>query len=343
MCRRRGKGHRGMKRPVYVMRSGRLTRRQNTLCLSEDQEGRKRYLPIEQISEIHLFGEVDLTKRLLEFLTRHEVPLHVYSHYGYYMGSYYPREHNNSGYLLLQQAACYLDPAKRLDLAKRFVDGALHNMEQVVRYYMNRGTAVEDPYQRLVEQHARLGEAESVESAMQVEGQARQAYYEALDRILDNPDFAFESRTRRPPQNRLNALISFGNSVLYTTVLSEIYRTHLDPRIGFLHATNFRRFTLNLDVAEVFKPVLVDRTILTVVRKGQVSRKHFEESLGGLYLTAEGRQRYLEAWEQRLAATFHHRGLRRHVSYRELIRLELYKIERHLMGDAEYRPFRSRW
>lgn len=89
---------------------------------------------------------------------------------------------------------------------------------------------------------------------MAVEGNAREIYYSAFDIIVDNEDFAFAKRTRRPPQNRLNALISFGNSLLYVTVLGEIYRTHLDPRIGFLHATNFRRFSLNLDVAEIFKP-----------------------------------------------------------------------------------------
>lgn len=101
-----------MKRPLYLMSSGALARRQNTLVL-ETSEG-KRYLPVEQVAEIHAFGEVDFNKRLLEFLSQHGILVHVYSHYGYYMGTFYPREHNNSGYLVLQQAAHYLDEGNTL-------------------------------------------------------------------------------------------------------------------------------------------------------------------------------------------------------------------------------------
>jgi CRISPR-associated protein Cas1 len=330
-----------MKRTLYLMGGGTLSRRQNTLCL--EREGTKRYVPVEQVMEIHVFGEVDFNKRLLEFLSQNEILVHIHSYHGYYMGTFYPREHNNSGFLILQQAAHYLDYGKRLDLARRFVQGAIQNLVHVIRYYERRGKDLA-AIRAAVEGHlARVSEQGTVEQLMQVEGQAREAYYQAFDRILENPEFAFEERTRRPPQNRLNALLSFGNSLLYTAVLSEIYRTHLDPRIGFLHATNFRRFALNLDVAEVFKPLLVDRIILSLIQKGQIQAKHFDETLGGLYLKEEGRKRFLEACEERFATTIHHRGLGRHVSYRTLIRLELYKLEKHVMGEREYRPFRTRW
>lgn len=330
-----------MKRALYLMGSGTLSRRQNTLCL--DRDGVKRYVPVEQVLEIHVFGEVDFNKRLLEFLSQHEILVHIYSYHGWYMGTFYPREHNNSGYLILQQVAHYLDPEKRLDLARRFVFGAIQNLLHVLRYYQRRGKQLED-ITATVEGHLnRVWDQKGIEQLMQVEGQAREAYYRVFDRILEDPDFEFEERSRRPPRNRMNALLSFGNSLLYTAVLSEIYRTHLDPRIGFLHATNFRRFALNLDVAEVFKPVLVDRMILSVIQKGQIQAKHFDSSLGGLYLKEEGRRRFLEAWEERLSTTIQHRGLKRQVSYRTLVRLELYKLEKHLIGDREYRPFRTRW
>lgn len=330
-----------MKRPLYLMSGGSLSRRQNTLCFERD--GEKRYVPVEQVLEIHAFGEITFNKRLLEFLSQREVLVHIYSYHGWYMGTFYPREHNNSGYLILQQAAHYLDPAKRLDLARRFVLGAIQNLVHVLRYYQRRGKELAELIHAVEAQLARVGHQEQIEQLMQVEGQARELYYSGFDLILGDPDFRFEQRSRRPPRNRLNALLSFGNSLLYTAVLSEIYRTHLDPRIGFLHATNFRRFSLNLDVAEVFKPVLVDRTILSVVQRGQVQAKHFSESLGGLFLKEEGRKRFLQVWEERLATTICHRGLGRNVSYRTLLRLELYKVEKHLMGEREYRPFRTRW
>jgi CRISPR-associated protein Cas1 len=316
------------------------------LEIKQDSERTKRkYFPIEQVGEVYAFGELEVNKRLLEFLSKQGVLLHFYNRYGYYVGSFYPREHYNSGFLVLKQAEAYLDPARRLSLAKLFVQGSLQNLLQVLRYYRNRGLETElAPSLNSVARHLnRLDDTASIEQLMQVEGQAREAYYQAFDLILANDEFAFQSRTRRPPHNRFNALLSFGNTLLYTTVLGEIYKTHLDPRIVFLHTTNFRRFTLNLDVAEVFKPILVDRLILSLIQKGQVKPGHFVRELGGLYLKESARRTFLEAWESRLATTLYHRGLKRNVSYRRLIRLELYKLEKHLIGEKEYEPFRSRW
>jgi CRISPR-associated protein Cas1 len=125
--------------------------------------------------------------------------------------------------------------------------------------------------------------------------------------------------------------------------LSEIYQTHLDPRIGFLHATNFRRFTLNLDVSEVFKPIIVDRVIFTLVNKGILKAGHFEKRLDGIVLNENGREIFVREYDERLKTTFHHRRLGRNVSYRRLIRMELYKIEKHLMGEERYSPFIARW
>ncbi|MEG3064674.1 type I-B CRISPR-associated endonuclease Cas1b [Acetomicrobium sp.] len=228
----------------------------------KDGGGKKRYMPVETIADIQIFGELDFNKRFLEFLTQNEITMHFFNHYGYYVGSFYPREYYNSGCLILKQSEHYLDSQKRMDLARRFVSGAINNMKKVLEYYARRG--VEDLSSALdkLDQYVAVVELQSSpEALMAIEGNARETYYSAFDAIIDNEEFAFAKRTRRPPQNRLNALISFGNSLLYVTVLSEIYRTHLDPRIGFLHATNFRRFSLNLDVAEIFKPIFVDRLI----------------------------------------------------------------------------------
>ena len=239
-----------MKRALYLMASGILHRRGNTLVLElpEGKEGiTHKHFPIEQVQEILVFGEVTLNKRTLEFLSSHEVLVHFFNRFGMYIGSFYPREHYNSGYMLVKQVEHYLDQEKRLDLARRFVEGALQNMLQVLRYYINRGKeGLQSVYDCVARQALRLNDLSKVEQLMQAEGQAREAYYKAFDLILNREDFAFEERTRRPPQNRLNALLSFGNSLLYVLVLSEIYKTHLDPRIGFLHTSNFRRFSLNL-------------------------------------------------------------------------------------------------
>jgi CRISPR-associated protein Cas1 len=150
-------------------------------------------------------------------------------------------------------------------------------------------------------------------------------------------------RSKRPPEDHINSLISFANSIIYTYVLGEIYQTHLDPRIGFLHATNLRRFSLNLDIAEIFKPVIGDRTIFQCLNKKIISKSDFENKLNGLVLKEAGRRKFLEQLEDKLKQTIKHYKLDKEVSYRRLIRLELYKLEKHLMEEEPYQPFVMEW
>ncbi|GAX90700.1 type I-B CRISPR-associated endonuclease Cas1b [Effusibacillus lacus] len=330
-----------MKKSIYIFSTGTISRKDNTLCFETD-EGKK-YIPVEDTKEIFLFGEVDFNKRLLEFLAQKEILLHLYNHYGYYTGSFYPREHLNSGYMILHQAKAYLDEVVRMQIARSFVSGALQNMNQVLRYYENRGLPLGDIREGILALGEGVPDCQTVEQLMAVEGNCREKYYQSFDRIIDEKNFVFEGRSRRPPLNRLNALISFGNSILYTVVLSEIYKTHLDPRIGFLHATNFRRFSLNLDIAEIFKPILVDRVIFTLLSKKMITAKDFEKKMEGIILNEKGRRTFLQELEKRLTTTVQHRDLNRTVSYRTLIRMEAYKLQKHLIGEKEYKPFVSRW
>ncbi|MEW6687214.1 MAG: type I-B CRISPR-associated endonuclease Cas1b [Candidatus Edwardsbacteria bacterium] len=330
-----------MKRSIYIFSDGELKRKENTLYF-ETEEGRK-YIPVENTSEIMVFGEVSVNKRLLEFLTQVEIIMHFFNHYGYYVGSFYPREHMNSGYMILKQAEHYLDEGKRLNLANKFVSGAIENIKKVLNYYANRGKPLSEIIDKVDSISNGLDNCGDTSELMAIEGNIREQYYNAFDVILDNEHFIFEERTKRPPKNRINALISFGNSLVYTSILSEIYQTHLDPKIGFLHATNFRRFTLNLDVAEIFKPIIADRVIFTLVNKGIIKAQHFESRVNGIVLNEKGRELFIKEMDERMKTTFNYKKLGRNVSYRRLIRMELYKLEKHLMGEEEYKPFVTGW
>jgi CRISPR-associated protein Cas1 len=330
-----------MKKTIYVFNDGEFKRKDNTIHF-ETQSG-KTYLPIEDVSDIFIFGEVNLNKKFLELMSQKEIILHFFNYHGYYTGSYYPREHLNSGYMILRQAEHYLDQSHRLNLARSFVQGSVSNMINVIRYYSNRGrdlSAIEDGIQSL---ECRVENCSDISELMGIEGNIRDYYYKSFDIILQDSEFSFDHRTKRPPQNQINAMISFGNSMLYTLVLGEIYKTHLDPRIGFLHSTNFRRFTLNLDIAEVFKPIIVDRVIFTLIGKKMLNDSDFDREMGGIIMKESGRKTFIEEFDKKLRTTIKHRKLGREVSYRRLIRMELYKLEKHLMGEEEYRPYVSRW
>lgn len=335
------KGRSGMKEALYIFSDGQLKRKDDTL-LFESENGKK-YIPVEHVREIYVFGEINVTKKFLEFASRKEILLHFFNYHGYYTGTFYPREHHVSGHVTVRQAENYLDPEKRLDLARRFVEGGTNNMLQVMKYYASRGHDTGQVMASIEEEIRRISDVTTIEGMMGVEGTIRQIYYQGFDHIIQDGDFRFGRRTRRPPQNRLNVLISLGNSLLYSIALSEIYKTHLDPRIGFLHTANFRRFSLNLDVAEIFKPVIVDRVIFTVLGRKQIRSDDFDQEVEGLILKESARKIFVQEMERKLASTFYHRRLKRNVSYRHLIRLELYKIQKHVVGDEPYTPFVARW
>lgn len=331
-----------MKETIYIFSDGELVRKDNSLMF-ETKDGEKKYIPVENVREIFIFGEVDINKRLLEFLSQKEIMLSFFNYYGFYVGSYYPREHNNSGFAILKQAEYYLDNNKRIIIAQRFVEGAAKNGLKVLKYYNRRGKDLQEHIEKIESILPDLVNYGEIPYLMQKEAEMKKEYYKAFDEIIDSEDFKFLRRSKRPPIDRINAIISFSNSLIYTTVLREIYSTHLDPRIGYLHATNFRRFSLNLDIAEIFKPVIGDRTIFHVLNKNILSEKDFEKDLDRVYLNNKGKAKFIEALEERMSETIKLKKLDKQVSYRTLIRMEIYKLEKHIMGEEEYQPFVMEW
>lgn len=334
-------GGTGLKRDIYIFNSGELRRKDNTLLLETAED--KKYIPVEEVNNIWIFGELTLNKALLDFVSQKEICIHFFNYYGYYSGSYYPREHLNSGYVILKQAENYLDFNKRLIIAREIVKTGLRNIVVVLRYYNSRGIDFDKQINSINLKIDSLERASLISELMALEGNVRDEYYRCFNDIIKNPDFTFSVRSRRPPLDNINALISFGNSLMYTTVLGEIYQTTLDPRIGYLHSTNERRFTLNLDIAEIFKPVIVDRAIFSLLNRGEITKKDFDKSFNGILLTERGKKKFLEEYNKKLETVIKHPRLNTNVSYKRLIRLEIYKIQKHIIENQEYEGFVARW
>ena len=209
-----------MKETVYILNSGELKRKNNTLYLEGKEENN--YIPINDIAEIYILGEVSVTKKAFELCTKEHIILHFYNYHEYYVGSYYPREHYNSGYMILKQAEYYIDLEKRKQLAMTFIKGSANNILQVLKYYASRGKKVIEITSHIQELLDNLESMQTIEQMMAIEGNIRETYYTAFDEILENDAFKFDKRSKRLPQNKLNSLISFGNTLLYTCVLGEI-------------------------------------------------------------------------------------------------------------------------
>jgi len=177
---------------------------------------------------------------------------------------------------------------------------------------------------------------------MGVEARARKAYYSTFVRILPE-GFIFGGRQYNPPDNEVNSLISFGNSLVYATVVSAIRATALDPTVSYLHEPGERRYSLALDIADLFKPLLADRIIFRLVNRGQLTTDEFEDDMNSCLLSESGRKTYSKAYEQTLDETIDHPNLGKKVSYQYLLRVEAYKLKKHLLTGEGYVPFRRWW
>lgn len=328
-----------MPRNYYLFKSGTLRRKENTI-LFEGEE--KRYIPVEDVDALYIFGQINLNTEFLDFIAQKKMPLHFFNYYEYYSGSFYPREYLNSGFILVKQVEHYLNGEKRLFLARELVGAAVDNILRNLKYYRKRFAELEEYIKHIEEESEGIGKCKKISELMGIEGRVRDLYYLSFNVFLKLEE-PFLKRERRPPTNPLNALISFGNSLLYATVLSEIYRTQLNPTISYLHEPGSRRFSLSLDLNEIFKPIIVDRVIFKLINNQMLKEGDFDRKLNYCYLTEEGRKTFVREYEERLNQTIEHRQLKRNVSYQRLIRLECYKLIKHLLGDEEYKGFRMWW
>ena len=192
------------------------------------------------------------------------------------------------------------------------------------------------------ETREKLDRINYIEELMGIEGNIRKKYYEAWNNIVKQ-DINFTKRIKNPPENMINTLLSFANSLVYTTALSEIYKTQLNPTVSYLHEPGTSRYSLSLDIAEIFKPLIAERMIFSLLNKNMISESDFERESNYLYLKESARKTIVEEYDKRLQRTIRHKGLNRDVSYRYLFRLECYKLIKHLTDEKEYEGFKIWW
>jgi len=321
----------------YIFKSGRISRKDNSIFI-ETSDGNIP-IPVEDVDSLYLLGEIDLNTKAINFFAQKGIVLHFYNYYGWYTGSFYPRENLLSGEVIVKQAEHYIDKDKRIYLAKEFVRAAMHGFIYNIKRYPSVNSEILEKLENYIKS---IDEQKDIQSLMGIEGNAREVYYNSFSSIIKQ-DIEFTKRVKHPPDNSINALISFVNSLVYTSVIKEIYHTQLNPTISFLHEPFYRRFSLALDVAEIFKPIFGDRIIFDLLNNNQITEKNFDKDLNYCYLKEDGRKIVVKAYDDKLKTTVFHRKLKRKVSYEKIITLELYKIIKHLIGEEIYKSFKIWW
>lgn len=321
----------------YITSIGELKRKDDSLCFRKNQKNI--YLPVENIKEIYCLNEVSLNTKLLDFLSSKNIIIHFFNYYQGYSGTFYPKDKYNNGKLLIRQVNAFND--NREIIAKAIVNGIGKNIYEVLyHYYKHEKKEVKETLDWIKkEMPIYLTNADDIKKILSVEGELWQRFYSTFKYILPE-DFVMNKRVKRPPDNPINALISFGNTLLYTKTISAIYQTHLDQSISFLHEPTEQRFSLSLDLSEVFKPIIVFRTIFELVNNHKLKiDKHFDKKTNYCLLNDSGRQIFIEAFEARIESKFQHSKLKRKISYKTAIKYDGYKLIKYLYEGKEFKPF----
>lgn len=321
----------------YLTSKGSLERKDNSINFKNEKGNN--YIPIENIDEIYCLDEVSFNTKLIDFLSKNGVTLHLFNHYEGYSGTFYPKDKYVSGKLTIEQVKAY--ETKRAKIAKSIVSGIAVNIYEVLYHYYRHDCKELKPYLDFIKDEIpkELEKAVTVNEIMLVEAKIWGGFYEQFNYFLRS-DFVMNKRVKRSPDNPINALISFGNTILYTKTISQIYQTHLNQTISFLHSAGESRFSLSLDLSEVFKPIIVYKTIFDCINNRKLNvEKHFDKKLNYCLLNDTGRKIFISALEERFSQTYENKKLKRKVSLLTSIKYDAYKLIKTILEDAEFVPF----
>lgn len=320
----------------YITSTGKLSRKDFSLCFRKDNKNN--YIPIEGIKELYIMNEVTINTKLLDFLAQNKIVVHFFNYYGNYSGTYYPRDKYISGRLRINQFNKFNED--RLDIAKNIVCGIAKNMQYLLnnKYKSGHNLSIEDIKFFDID-NKKLSKENNIKNILATEGMLWNKFYSTFKNFLDE-EFVFNKRVKRPPDNPINAMISFGNSILYSKVITQIYHTHLDQSVSFLHEPSESRFSLALDIAEVFKLVIIFPLIFSLINKKMIKvDKHFEQKLNYCILNDEGKKIFLLNLEKKLNTSFKHQTLNRKVTYLNAIKIDSYKLIKTIMENKSFEPF----
>lgn len=352
---------------LYVTERRSLVKRSgDTLVvhIPENQESgtpkRKVRVPLMKVTQVVIYGDVTLTSPAMAALLEQKADICFCSHYGRFRGRLAPPMGKNS-LIRLEQHRAHNDPARAFALSKLFVYGKLANMRTLLlRANRKRDdSAIEhaaESIRGVVEQVEGLErdpgapppdpsdpQADTAYgSLLGLEGSGTAFYFSVFERLLKG-DWRFRRRTKRPPRDPVNALLSFGYVLLTNQVDSAVSVVGLDPYVGFLHSSQFGKPALALDVMEPFRPVVVDSVVLTLLNNRMLTVDDFEEKFGAWRLSERGRRAFLTKFEERLNTEITHPTFDYKATYRRCLELEVRLVSKWLTGDIKrFEPFTVR-
>ena len=324
---------------LYHIVSEGIINKQDYGILFENTE-KKCFIPVEVTDQINLYSNVTIAPNVLQVLSNRSIKLCFFDKNGNLQGTYYPRKTKETVSLLVQQVKNLGNEKERRNLAESMEIASLHNIRSNLKYYAKQNDTLKDTVFTESDYIEQIRKAKTVEEMMLIEAKARQLYYRAFNSIISDDDFKYVQRSKQPPKDEINACISFGNTLLYNHFASLCWKRGVNPKFGVIHYSERREQSLNFDFADIFKPVVADRIIFSLINKKMLNKSTcFErKDNGGVYLSAEGKRVFIKAFEEKLDQKIKIKDSI--VSYRNLMDQEVQNYKKFLKHEGKYKPYK---
>lgn len=329
---------------VFITQPGAQLKIESGRLVIKGDDGSKHVILLHRVDQVVVTGHATISAGVVEAMTKADVDLIFLSRGGKYLGRI-ERPLSKNIFLRKRQYAKCDDPLWCLEVAREIVRRKISVMRVFAgRIRRESGLSEDADISARMDSFLRsINLADNIDSLRGMEGVATKAYFSILSQGIDDEDLKFSQRTRRPPADPANALLSFGYVVLSNAVHSDILRHGLDPFCGVLHADSYGRPSLTLDLMEEFRTILIDPCVLKVFNLKMLKTSHFQEheedsGIRGIWLTPDGIKIYLGAIQKRMQEEFFHKEFGRKMSFRKIITAHAGAFRDVIMGVRKVLP-----
>jgi CRISPR-associated protein Cas1 len=329
------------KYPVYVKEQGSYISKKNNRLIITTRDGTKTEVNLIEISNLSLFGNIQISTQLVHELLQREIPVLYYSLSGWYYGITQGNYNKNSA-LRLNQYRTAADDVKSLLIARNIVSYKIKNSRTIIRRNLENKKSISLDILKESLQDALQAKTEI--ELLGIEGNAARVYFSEFYKLLKgNIGFDIESRNRRPPRDPVNSLLSYLYSILLKDIVVSIISVGMDPYIGFYHKMKYGKPSLALDLMEEYRPIVVDSLVLSLVNKNIVDTGDFEVTKYGVFIKNNAKNKILNAYENRMDTLIQHPVFGYTISYRRTMEVQARLLARHINGEIQqYTPMYTR-
>ncbi|KKN25183.1 hypothetical protein LCGC14_0887430 [marine sediment metagenome] len=330
-----------MKETLYIMSSNiEILKSKGIIkCIRPDPDDLTKFkiqmIPISQLDSIETYGSIKLSTPLLKLCNKLKIPCYFNTYYGRPIGKFIP-ENSGPSIIRLKQYETFLNNENKLNIAKAIVIKATENRIGIISKY-DKDHKLKSKVSKIIEYTRKISNVKSVAELRGFEGNIMKKYFDSFSILLNQ--LPFRGRSQRPPKDEGNAILSYGNVLLYNKVRSEVFKTGLDPKIGFLHEPHENRDSLSLDISEIFRPIIVDNLIILLDHKKNLLTSHFDKDEIKCYLNQQGKRIWLKQFKEILHSSIRYKPLNRNIAIQEEIKLECYNLIKFISNEKnEYKP-----